>query len=121
MPRSVINGFYNAENAELTGSGLAAWKRIVSSLGKNAALCFAAGRCVLGDNAAYRGVKAALRSGDCLTLSSLAFNGPDAAALGYNGKEIGTVLEFLLDYVIQHPDKNEKETLKMLARDRLRR
>ncbi len=120
LPRAVVNDFIQAENAEFSGSDNTAWKRIVSSHGKKAALYVAAGRSIIGDNAAYRSVKVAVSSGDCLTLSELAFNGSDAAECGFNGKEIGAVLKNLLDYVIQHPDENEKGTLTKLALEMFR-
>lgn len=48
----------------------------------------------------------------CVSLKSLAVNGDDLKALGIPaGKEIGEILNKLLDLVIENPAKNEKQTL----------
>ena len=54
-------------------------------------------------------------SGECFTLKELAVNGNDLAALGLRGKQLGDMLEFLLEYVIEYPEKNNRETLMALA------
>ena len=56
-----------------------------------------------------------MKSGECFTLSHLAVNGLDIAKLGYRGKEIGTMLSFLLDYVIEYPENNRRELLLGIA------
>ena len=60
-------------------------------------------------------LKKIMKSGDCFTLSRLAVNGNDLSSLGLKGKALGEMLEFLLDYVIEHPDNNKKELLLSLA------
>ncbi len=48
----------------------------------------------------------------CVSLSMLAVNGGDLIALGMKpGKEIGDTLKWLLDYVLDHPEENTKESL----------
>ena len=48
----------------------------------------------------------------CYTLKDLAINGRHLAQMGLSqGQEIGEALELLLDFVLQHPEKNEKEVL----------
>ncbi len=47
----------------------------------------------------------------CLKLSDLAVNGNDLISLGYRGKEIGELLERLLDKVIRNEIENSKEAL----------
>ena len=49
---------------------------------------------------------------ECVSLKTLAVTGSDLIANGMKpGKEIGEVLNKLLEYVIEHPKANEKETL----------
>ena len=52
-----------------------------------------------------------LERGDCYSLKQLAINGGDLLAKGYQGKEIGFLLDQALEYVIKEPDKNTKEDL----------
>lgn len=54
----------------------------------------------------------------CLHLKDLAVNGHDLIALGYSGKEIGKMLNCLLDLVLDEQIKNEKEPLLAFARQR---
>ncbi len=62
-------------------------------------------------------IKAVLASRDCLTVKSLAINGNDLKNLGVEeGKEIGTLLNSLLDAVLEDPEQNTKEALTALAR-----
>ncbi len=51
------------------------------------------------------------------SLKNLAVNGNDLILLGYSGKKIGEMLNFLLNYVIEHPKQNEKETLLSLLKN----
>lgn len=48
---------------------------------------------------------------EVFSLKNLAVNGNDVVAFGYRGKEIGEVLNSLLNYVIDHPEENKKEIL----------
>ena len=55
--------------------------------------------------------------GDCYSLSMLKFSGKDLIAMGIkDGKQIGYILNVLLDEVIEHPEKNDFETLKAMAK-----
>lgn len=50
--------------------------------------------------------------GDCLSLKDLAVNGQDLIAAGIKpGKEIGIILEHMLNDVLEHPEDNQKEIL----------
>lgn len=50
--------------------------------------------------------------GQCVSLKNLSVNGNDLMETGMNpGKEIGEMLKKLLDYVIVHPEANEKTIL----------
>ena len=50
-----------------------------------------------------------------MTLKELAVNGKDLAAIGLRGKQLGDMLEFLLEYVIEYPENNCKDVLMALA------
>lgn len=53
-----------------------------------------------------------LEKQECVSLKTLAVTGSDLIAAGMTpGKEIGVVLNQLLEYVLEHPEANEKETL----------
>ena len=56
-----------------------------------------------------------IADGDCVKLSDLAINGNDLIAMGVKGKEIGRILRTALDYVIEHPEKNEHDVLMKFA------
>jgi len=63
-------------------------------------------------------VSAVLSSGDALTVRDLKVNGHDLMReLGMKpGRDLGAVLEHLLEQVIEEPSRNERETLLSLAR-----
>ena len=53
-----------------------------------------------------------LEAGDCLTLKNLAVNGKDLMEQGMRpGKELGETLQKLFEYVLENPEKNNKEDL----------
>lgn len=57
----------------------------------------------------YTGI---LEAGDCLDIRSLAVTGKDLIALGMKpGKEIGLVLNQLLQHVLEYPEDNTRERL----------
>lgn len=57
-----------------------------------------------------------LRDRDCTSLKDLAVNGKDLIAAGMKpGKELGKTLENLLQTVLEHPEKNTRETLLALV------
>lgn len=61
-----------------------------------------------------------LQDDECFSLKDLAINGKDLITIGYKpGKEIGEVLNNLLDSVISGEYKNEKEKLLEIAERRL--
>ncbi len=60
-----------------------------------------------------------LQRGDCITLKELAVTGEDLIKTGMvKGKEIGTMLHFLLDVVHRNPEKNTKEILLQCAKEK---
>ena len=59
-----------------------------------------------------------LRRGDCISLKQLAVNGKDLMELGVQpGKQIGEVLNLLLEHVLDIPELNERELLLQKARE----
>ncbi len=52
-----------------------------------------------------------VRRGDCVTRDALTVSGRDIAALGYRGREIGRMLDVLLDMVMRDVLPNEREAL----------
>lgn len=53
-----------------------------------------------------------LERGDCLSLKTLALSGRDLIAAGQKpGKEIGEILAWCLELVLEHPEYNTKESL----------
>ena len=52
-----------------------------------------------------------LQRGDCYSLAQLAVKGNDLINLGYQGKEVGKRLEYLLALVLKEPEINKKEIL----------
>ena len=51
------------------------------------------------------------REESCLTLRDLAVDGHDLIALGFRGQEIGTILNNLLEQVLEETLPNEREAL----------
>ena len=60
---------------------------------------------------------AIIKRGDCLSVRALDADGKDMALIGISGREIGEMLEFLLEAVLENPSLNKKETLLALARE----
>ena len=46
----------------------------------------------------------------------LAVTGDDLLSLGLKGPELGEMLKFLLEYVMEYPDNNKREILLELAK-----
>lgn len=52
-----------------------------------------------------------LKEQECFKLKDLKVNGPDIMALGFKGRDIGLVLNRLLEMVLEDPSLNDKEYL----------
>ena len=91
------------------------WKRLLCRMGVDTVSC--AARCLdaLDGGGSSRELKAILKSGECFTMKHLAVTGDDLAELGLRGRELGEMLAFLLDYVIEYPANNRRELLLSLA------
>lgn len=62
----------------------------------------------------------ALLDGECVTLRQLAVSGRDLMELGMRpGREIGSMLSELLEYVIDDPKRNKKEILCDYVKEKL--
>lgn len=77
---------------------------------------------ILGQNPKYLArisdlekIKEIAKSEKKLTVKDLAVNGYDMMELGFFGKEIGKILNYLLDFVIEDPSSNKKEILIEMA------
>lgn len=92
------------------------WKRMLNRYGVDTVSC--AVRCfdALSGKTSSRALKSVLKSGECFSMKHLAVSGDDLLALGLNGRELGEMLAFLLDYVMEYPDNNRRELLLSLAR-----
>ena len=59
-----------------------------------------------------------LQTGQCVTLKELAVTGSDLIAAGMKpGKELGRILEYFLEVVMEEPDRNTKEELLKLLEE----
>ena len=62
----------------------------------------------------------ALLNDECVTLRQLAVSGRDLMELGMRpGREMGSMLSELLEYVIDDPERNNKETLCAYVKEKL--
>lgn len=91
------------------------WKRLLRRWGVDTVSTAARCRDALDGGSSRRELKAVLKSGECFSMKHLAVSGDDLTALGLKGRELGEMLNFLLDYVIEYPDNNRRELLLSLA------
>ena len=92
------------------------WKRLLNRYGVDSVSCAVqAGSVILGVDR-EKELKAVLKSGECFSLKHLAVTGDDLLSLGLKGPELGEMLKFLLDYVMEYPDNNRREILLELAK-----
>ena len=95
--------------------GAPEWKRILRRWGVETVSCAARCRDALDGGSSSRELKSVLKSGECFSMKHLAVSGDDLTALGLKGRELGEMLNFLLDYVIEYPENNRRELLLSLA------
>ena len=91
------------------------WKKLLNRCGVDSVSC-AASVCeaVLGISC-EKELRAVLKSGECFSLKHLAVTGDDLLELGFSGAALGEMLGFMLDYVMEYPERNRRETLLELA------
>ena len=92
------------------------WKRLLNRYGVDAVSCAVAANEVINGENLDRELRAVLKSGECFSLKHLAVSGDDLLELGLRGHELGEMLRFLLDYVMEHPEFNRREILLALAK-----
>ena len=92
------------------------WKRLLSHYGVDSVACAVAAFEVINGIECEKEFKAVLKSGECFSLKHLAVTGDDLLSLGLRGPELGEMLKFLLDYVMEYPDNNKREILLELAK-----
>lgn len=90
------------------------WKKLLSQYGTDCVMCAAECFDAQSGSGAVRQVKAILKSGECFSMKHLAVSGDDLLSLGVSGRELGEMLRFLLDYVMEHPENNRREILMSL-------
>lgn len=95
--------------------GAVEWKRCLRDKGVDAVSLAAAVYDAFPGGSCRRELKAVLKSGDCFSMKHLAVTGDDLLALGLEGRELGNMLDFLLDYVIEFPQFNRRELLLSLV------
>ena len=92
-----------------------AWKRLLNRYGAESVLLYAQCLDARSGGKNVKALKAVLKSGECYSAKHLAVTGDDLLELGYRGRELGEMLRFLLDYVMEHPENNTREILLSLA------
>lgn len=92
------------------------WKRLLNAYGVDSVSCAVAAFDVILGIDCEKEYKSVLKSGECFSLKHLAVTGDDLLALGLRGRELGEMLKFLLDYVMEYPDNNRREILLALAK-----
>ena len=66
--------------------------------------------------------KTIVEENQCIPVKDLAVTGKDLISLGMKpGKDLGIMLSYLLECVLEHPEWNDKETLVKLTTDKLNR
>ena len=95
--------------------GAPEWKRLLRRWGVDTVSCAARCRDALDGGSSSRELKSVLKSRECFSMKHLAVSGDDLTALGLKGRELGEMLNFLLDYVIEYPENNRRELLLSLA------
>ena len=92
------------------------WKRLLSRKGVDTVTCAAQCSDALRGGESQKALKAVLKSGECFSMKHLAVTGDDLLALGIHGRQLGEMLKFLLDYVMEYPENNRRELLLSLAK-----
>ncbi|MDO5445730.1 MAG: CCA tRNA nucleotidyltransferase [Eubacteriales bacterium] len=91
------------------------WKQLLRKYGVDTVECAASCWGAIYEQNFQEILKRIMKSGECFSLHRLAINGNDLISSGFDGKEIGEMLNRLLDIVIEAPEKNTREILLKLA------
>ena len=92
------------------------WKKMLNRYGVDTVTCAVQTYAVIYGIDREKEIKNILKSGECFSLKHLAVTGDDLLALGLKGPELGEMLKFLLEYVMEYPDNNKREILLELAK-----
>ena len=92
------------------------WKKMLNRYGVDTVTCAVQTYAVICGIDREKELKNILKSGECFSLKYLAVTGDDLLALGLKGPELGEMLKFLLEYVMEYPDNNKREILLELAK-----
>lgn len=92
------------------------WKRFLCQYGVDSVSCAAQCWDAFTGGSSMRELRMLLKSGECFSMKHLAVSGDDLLELGLRGRELGDMLRFLLDYVMEYPANNRRELLLTLAR-----
>ena len=92
------------------------WKKMLNRYGVDTVTCAVQAYAVIMGIDCEKELRAVLKSGECFSLKHLAVTGDDLLSLGLKGPELGEMLKFLLDYVMEYPDNNKREILLELAK-----
>ena len=110
---------FSAETAKILDAALPedaiAWKKLLCRWGVDAVSRAVSCYDAFSGQSRSKDLKAVLKSGECFSMQNLAVSGEDLMAQGLKGKDIGDMLSFLLDYVIEHPQNNRRELLLSFA------
>ena len=91
------------------------WKRALRRWDVTSVSCAACVSDALYGGQSMKALRAVLRSGECFSLRHLAVTGDDLLPLGLRGRAVGEMLNFLLDYVMEYPENNDRDLLLSLA------
>ena len=91
------------------------WKQALNRSGVEPVRCAALCMDAFHGSGHAKALKGVLKSGECFSASHLAVTGSDLVSLGLHGRQVGEMLQFLLDYVMEYPDNNRKELLLSLV------
>lgn len=92
------------------------WKVLLNRYGVDTVSCAAQVSDALYTRHCRDQLRAVLKSGECFSVKHLAVTGDDLVELGLKGRELGEMLNFLLEYVMDYPDNNRRELLLQLVR-----
>ena len=87
-------------------------KRLLSNYDIDAVRCSASASDIIKGGCALSSTDEIIASGECIEMRDLALSGSDLIELGYPpGRELGDTLKKLLEYVLENPECNERDTL----------
>ena len=99
-----------------TDSGLL-WKKQLAKEGETTCLCAAGAMDVLYGGESRRALQKIIAGGEPYSLKALEVGGEDLQALGFAGRELGGVLDRLLQHVIEKPEDNKRDILLNLLKN----